>query len=78
MNMKWNPIIDGDLSRIPTGEVVLFTLIDERTNKPYVARGWVVEAEEELEVRGTDPWGLYSNETKNVKAWMELPKPYED
>lgn len=76
MDVKWNPIIDGDLSGIPTGEVVSFTLIDERTNKPYVARGWVVEDEGELEVRGTDPWGLNSNETKNVKAWMELPPPF--
>lgn len=28
-------------------------------------------------MRGVDPWGLNSNETKKVKAWMEFPEPYK-
>lgn len=76
MDMKWTPIIDGDLSGIPQQENLLFTLFDERRNENYVATGWILEYEGELEVRGVDPWGLNSNETKKVKAWMEFPQPF--
>lgn len=36
MEMKWNPIIDGDLSEVPVFEDVLFTIIDEATGEDYV------------------------------------------
>ena len=77
MDMKWTSIIDGDLSGIPQQENLLFTIFDERHHENYVATGWILEYEGELEVRGVDPWGLNSNETKKVKAWMEFPEPYK-
>ena len=76
MEMKWNPIVNGDLSGIQQQETLLFTLFDERQNENYVTTGWILEDEGELVVRGVDPWGLNSNETKKVKAWMELPSPF--
>lgn len=76
MEMKWHPIEDGDLSGIPQNEDILFTIFDERHNENYVATGWVLENQGEWEVGGVDPWGLNSNETKKVKAWMELPEPF--
>lgn len=33
MEMKWNPIIDGDLSGIPRDEELLFTIFDEEDGK---------------------------------------------
>ena len=77
MDMKWTSIIDGDLSGIPQQENLLFTIFDERHRENYVAAGWILEYEGELEVRGVDPWGLNGNETKKVKAWMEFPEPYK-
>lgn len=79
MQMKWNPIVNGDLSEVPQNEEFLFTIFDERHNETYVTTGWILEDEGESEVRGVDPWGwgLNSNETKNVKAWMELPEPFK-
>lgn len=64
MDMKWHPIVNGDLSGIQQQETILFTLFDERQNENYVATGWILEDEGELVVRGVDPWGLNSNETK--------------
>lgn len=77
MEMKWHPIVNGDLSGIQQQETILFTLFDERQNENYVTTGWILENEGELVVRGVDPWGLNSNETKKVKAWMELPEPFQ-
>lgn len=77
MEMKWHPIVNGDLSGIQQQETLLFTIFDERQNENYVTTGWILENEGELVVRGVDPWGLNSNETKKVKAWMELPEPYK-
>lgn len=31
MEMKWNPIVNGDLSEVPLFEDVLFTIINEDT-----------------------------------------------
>ena len=77
MEMKWHPIVNGDLSGIQQQETILFTIFDERQNEIFVTTGWVLEDEGELVVRGVDPWGMNSNETKKVKAWMELPEPYK-
>ena len=76
MEMKWHPIENGDLTGIQQQETLLFTIFDERHNENYVATGWILENDGEWEVRGVDPWGLNSNETKRVKAWMELPSPF--
>lgn len=74
LDMKWHPIVNGDLSGIQQQETLLLTLFDERQNENYVTTGWILENEGELQVRGVDPCGLNSNETKKVKAWMELPE----
>lgn len=77
MEMKWHPIVNGDLSEVPRDEEFLFSIFDERGKETYGATGWIIENEGELELRGVDPWGLNSNETKKVKAWMEFPEPYK-
>lgn len=70
--MKWNPIIDGDLSGIPKYEHFLFTIDDELGVKSYVVCGEVRGIIEDLFV-----WGEgCCYEAENVKAWMELPEPY--
>lgn len=76
MGMKWNPIIDGDLSEVPVFEDVLFTIIDEATgedyviydelNPTYLEDGFVVFYQK----------GTLSREEK-VVAWADLPEPYK-
>lgn len=29
MEMKWHPIVNGDVSKVPRGEELLFTVLDE-------------------------------------------------
>lgn len=77
MNMKWNPIIDGDLSGIPRNEEFLFTIFDEINRGTYVNIAWIVKCEGKLQVRETTIVGAHIVEAKNVKAWMELPEPYQ-
>lgn len=36
MEMKWHPIVNGDLSGIQQQETLLFTIFDERQNENYV------------------------------------------
>ena len=77
MELKWHPIIDGDLSGIPTNEKLLFTVFDEKDEENYVACAYILEFYGELDVREATAAGQFSHEAKNVKAWMELPEPYE-
>lgn len=75
MIMKWNPIENGDLSGIPKAKLLIFTVYDEEDEKTYVIPGWVSEytgevCEETVEC-------IYTYETKNVKAWMELPESFK-
>lgn len=81
MNMKWNPIIDGDLSGIPRDEEFLFTIFDERDGETYVTTAWIIEYDGEydgeLEVREASASGLIIHEAENVKAWMEIPEPFK-
>ena len=76
MDMKWTPIIDGDLRGIPRDEELLFTVFDERDGETYVTTAWVLEYEGEVEVREATSSGLESHEAKNVKAWMDYPEPF--
>lgn len=72
MDMKWNPIIDGDLSGIPKCEDFLFTIVDGLGVKSYVICGEVRGSFEDLFV-----WGMgCCYEAEDVVAWMELPEPY--
>lgn len=76
MDMKWTPIIDGDLRGIPRDEELLFTVFDERDGETYVTTAWVLEYEGEVEVREATSSGLEIHEAKNVKAWMDYPEPF--
>lgn len=76
MEMKWHPIINGDLSGIPRDEEFLFTVFDENDGETYVTTAWIIEYEGEVEVRESTSSGLYIHEAKNVKAWMDYPEPF--
>ena len=78
MEMKWNPIVNGDLSEVPREEDVLFTVHDEDTGEVYTTigeasdyfideRGYVVAG------KGI-PHPVY---TESIKAWMEVPEPFK-
>ena len=73
MNMKWNPINDGDLSGIPRDKRLLFSCIDD--NESYVYFGYI---ESRLEKHGLVSIGDIELpvEAKEVIAWMEIPEPY--
>lgn len=74
MDMKWTPIIDGDLSGIPRDEELLFTVFDEEDGETYVTIGQIES--DSYSLRVTSPM-QYFYEAKNVKAWMDFPPPYK-
>ena len=43
MEMKWKPIIDGDLNGIPRDEELLFTVFDEEDGETYATACWTEE-----------------------------------
>lgn len=76
MQMKWNPIIGGDLSKVPRDENTIFTVFDEDTGEYYTATGVVNDymmGYGYLCIGAID----IPVEVANIKAWMELPEPYE-
>lgn len=74
MNMKWNPIIDGDLSGIPRDERLLFTGIDD--NELYVDFGYIDSwLEKPVLVDIGDDFEIQVG-AEELTAWMELPEPY--
>lgn len=84
MEMKWHPIIDGDLSGIPINEQFLFTVFDEIDNKTYVIKGLVTNGwpggwpgSNPYKVLETTVRGCRYHKAKKVKAWMKLPEPYK-
>lgn len=65
MEMKWHPIIDGDLSGIPINEEFLFTVFDEEDGETYVTPAWIIEYDEGgVEVREAATGGLRVHEAK--------------
>lgn len=70
MEMKWNPIENGDLSGIPRDERLLFTGIND--SESYVEFGYIDSWLEKPVLVDIDD----DFETKEVTAWMELPEPY--
>lgn len=75
MEMKWTPIIDGDLNGIPRDEDLLFTVFDEEDGETYVISCWI---EEEFEDHiSVTPNGIRFYNPKDVKAWMDFPPPYK-
>lgn len=73
MNMKWNPINDGDLSEIPKYTEFLFTIVDEDDGESYTTVGEVRRGIGNL-LEVVSWYGVCKAE--NVKAWMEPPEPY--
>lgn len=79
MDMKWNPIKDGDLSRIPRDEVFIFTIFDEEDGENYIVDGWIEEEYGDygdLGVAEATNAGKRYYKAENVKAWMDYPPPY--
>lgn len=74
MEMKWHPIVDGDLRGIPIDVELLFTIFDEEDGESYVTACWTEAGfEGSLSVSS----GMRYYEAKNVMAWMDLPLPYK-
>ena len=74
MDMKWNPIVDGDLSGIPRDERLLFTGID--CGELYVDFGYIESwTENHVFVYSGD--NEIPVEAKEFIAWMEIPEPYQ-
>lgn len=76
MEMKWNPIVNGDLSEVPREEDVLFTVLDKETGVVYTASGEVDESflEHGYVFVGVTSYPVYR---KSLKAWMKLPQPFK-
>ena len=75
MEMKWNPIVNGDLSEVPRYEDALFTIIDNLTGDSYVICDEIdpTYARNDIAVFRNGALGR----TEKVIAWMELPEPFE-
>lgn len=77
MDMKWNPIIDGDLSGIPRDEYMLFTTRDIVTKKVRTAVGKIDE--HILKKYGyiiVDGISCPVN-PETLIAWMKFPEPFK-
>lgn len=74
MDMKWNPIVNGDLSEVPRDKYVLFTVLNEKTGEVYTAAGKVDEfcLQHYKYVFANSPV-----KCKALKAWTNLPEPYK-
>lgn len=72
MDMKWNPIIDGDLSGLPRDERFLFTGIDD--NELYVDFGYIDSREKHGIIYAGET--EFPVEAEELTAWMKIPEPY--
>lgn len=74
MEMKWHPIVNGDVSKVPRGEELLFTVLDEDDGETYATSCWTEEGyDRKLVARAGDRY----YEAKCLTAWMEVPPPYK-
>lgn len=75
MEMKWNPIVNGDLSEVPCDEEVIFTVLDEETGEVYTA---TAEVNNSFLEHGRVFVGelIVDVDFKTLKAWMKLPEPF--
>ena len=76
MEMKWSPIVNGDLSEVPRDEDIIFTVFDENTKEVYTAIGEVNDYMMGYGYIGIGTMGI-PVKTEAIKAWMELPEPYK-
>lgn len=76
MEMKWHPIVNGDLSEVPLFDDVLFTIINEDTGGLYV-----ICDELDYETFTEDGSAVFYkwvlDRSEKVLAWAELPEPYK-
>lgn len=74
MESSWKPIVNGDISEVPRDKYVFFTVLNEKTGEVYTASGKVDEfcLQHYKYVFANGPVRC-----KALKAWMELPEPYE-
>lgn len=76
MEMKWNPIVNGDLNEVPLFEDVLFTIINEDTGTSYVICDELNSKSFEGDgIAVFDKWVL--DRAEKVLAWAELPEPFK-
>ena len=75
MEMKWNPIVNGDLSEVPLFEETLFTIIDTLTGDSYVICDEIDFTYARNDIAVFRNGALGSRE--KLIAWMEVPEPYE-
>ena len=76
MIMKWNPIVNGDLSKVPRDEDVIFTSFNEKTGEYYAEIGVVNEFSLGLGYVNVGSINV-PVEIANIKAWMEIPEPFK-
>lgn len=76
MEMKWNPIVNGDLSEVPLFEDILFTIIDEDTGTSYVIYDEINLGFARKNIAVFNRNGSLKREEK-VIAWSELPEPFK-
>ena len=76
MEMKWNPIVNGDLSEVPCDEEIIFTVLDEETGEVYTASG---EVNESFLEHGYVFVGelIVDVDFESLKAWMKFPESFE-
>ena len=74
MNMKWNPIVNGDLSGIPRDKRLLVTRINN--GRLYVDFGYLESILEKHAMIEVGDVGTLVK-AKECVAWMEPPEPYE-
>lgn len=78
MEMKWNPIEDGNMKGVPRDEDVIFTVLDEDTGEVYTTIG---EASDCFIEKGGYVFagrGIpHPVDTESLKAWMKLPQPFK-
>ena len=78
MQMKWNPIVNGDLGKVPRNEDVIFTAIDEDTGEFYTTVGDVDDFF--IEQGGYIFAGKKINSAVSIESligWMKLPEPFK-
>lgn len=73
MEMKWNPIVNGDLSGVPRDTRLLVTRI--AFGRPYVDIGYLENILEKYAVIEVGDIGTLIKAEECV-AWMKLPEPY--
>lgn len=78
MEMKWNPIVNRDLSEVPRNEDVIFTVLDKYTGEVYTAVGTVNDFFPDGGYIFAGKTVSYPVDKESLKAWIKLPhEPFE-